>query len=84
MSSDSARGFGFPHHRYRGQGGLYEMTLSSNISEHSNEVQIIANLVIGGKIDPEDGFDQIKRHYKKLKKSHKRLKRSYYEGRRRA
>ena len=46
----------------------------NNISTFHNHVQIIANQVIGGKMDPDEAYEHLKKWYKIMKKSHKALK----------
>ena len=46
----------------------------NNIVTFYNRVQVVANQVIGGKLEPDEAYKRIKKWHKILKKSHKALK----------
>ena len=46
----------------------------NNIVTFYNRIQVVANQVIGGKLEPDEAYKRIKKWHKILKKSHKALK----------
>jgi hypothetical protein len=55
-----------------------EIAQTSNINNFSHHVSYLANMVIGGKLKPEDAYKEIKKLYKALKHSHKSLNGSWF------
>jgi hypothetical protein len=55
-----------------------EIAQTSNLNNFSHHVSYLANMVIGGKINPEDAYQEVKKLYKALKQSHKSLKGSWF------
>ena len=55
-----------------------EMALTNNLSNFSHHVSYLTNMAVGGKMKPEDAYDEIKKLYKAMKRSHKSLKGSWF------
>lgn len=51
-----------------------ELLEINNLTMFYNHVQITTNMVIGGKMSPDEAYKRIKKWHKILKKSHKALK----------
>lgn len=63
----------FPRSSYRGEVTLPNLTFNSNLQEFAQRVSYLCNLETGGKIPPEDAYEQIKKLWKDLKRSKKSL-----------
>jgi hypothetical protein len=50
----------------------------NNLNNFSHHVSYLTNMAIGGKMRPDDSFDEIKKLYKAMKQSHKTLKGSWF------
>jgi len=50
----------------------------NNLNNFTHHVSYLTNMAIGGKIRPDDAFDEIKKLYKAMKQSHKILKGSWF------
>jgi hypothetical protein len=50
----------------------------NNLNNFSHHVSYLTNMAIGGKMRPDDAFDEIKKLYKAMKQSHKTLKGSWF------
>ena len=50
----------------------------NNLNNFTHHVSYLTNMAIGGKIRPDDAFDEIKKLYKAMKQSHKTLKGSWF------
>ena len=50
----------------------------NNLNNFSHHVSYLTNMAIGGKMKPDDAFDEIKKLYKAMKQSHKTLKGSWF------
>lgn len=65
--------FLYPHSRYRGQVKPENLVFNANLQEFAQRISYICNLETGGKISPEESYQQIKVLWKQLKKSKKQL-----------
>lgn len=65
--------FLFPRARYRGQVKPENLVFNTNLQEFSQRVSYICNLETGGKLSPEESYQQIKALWKQLKQSRKQL-----------
>lgn len=65
--------FLYPYSRYQGQVKPENLVFNSNLQEFAQRISYICNLETGGKISPEDAYQQIKTLYKALKHSKKQL-----------
>lgn len=65
--------FLYPYSRYRGQVKPENLVFNANLQEFAQRISYICNLETGGKISPEDAYQQIKVLYKRLKHSKKQL-----------
>jgi hypothetical protein len=50
----------------------------NNLNNFTHHVSYLTNMAIGGKMRPNDAFDEIKKLYKAMKQSHKTLKGSWF------
>jgi len=55
-----------------------ELALTNNLNNFSTHVGYINSMVIGGKMTPEEGYDEIKKLYKAMKSSRKSLRGSWF------
>lgn len=62
-----------PHSRYYGEFTPQNLLFDSNLQEFSNRVGIVTALATGGKLMPNEAYDQIKSLWHKLKASKKQL-----------
>lgn len=65
--------FLYPRSRYRGQVKPENLVFNANLQEFSQRVSYISCLETGGKITPEESFQEIRSLWKQLKKSRKQL-----------
>ena len=65
--------FLYPRSRYRGQVKPENLIFDANLQEFSQRVGYISNLETGGKLSPEESYQQIKVLWKQLKRSKKAL-----------
>lgn len=65
--------FLYPRSRYRGAVKPENLVFNANLQEFSQRVSYICCLETGGKITPEESFQQIRSLWKQLKKSRKQL-----------
>ncbi len=65
--------FFYPRSRYRGQVKPQNLVFNANLQEFSQRVSYICCLETGGKLSPEESFQEIKSLWKQLKKSKKQL-----------
>ena len=63
----------YPRSRYYGEFSPQSLTFNANLQEFALRVGYISGLQTGGKISPEDAYEQIKGLYKQLKQSKKSL-----------
>ncbi len=73
-SSDrSKEEFLIPIPRYRGEFTPEHLAFNANLQEFAQRVSLLCGLETGGKIPPEQAYDQIKDLWKQLKESKKNL-----------
>lgn len=65
--------FLFPRSRYYGQVLPENLVFNANLQEFAQRVSCITNLETGGKLSPEESYQQIKALWKQLKRSKKQL-----------
>jgi isopropylmalate/homocitrate/citramalate synthase len=65
--------FIYPRSNYHGQVKPENLVFNANLQEFAQRVSIICNLETGGKVPPEQAYNQIKDLWKKLKHSKKEL-----------
>ncbi|MGI0487641.1 DUF7219 family protein [Pantanalinema rosaneae CENA516] len=65
--------FLFPRSRYRGEVKPENLVFNANLQEFSQRVSYITCLETGGKLTPEESYQQIKALWKQLKRSKKEL-----------
>ncbi|MBW4511237.1 MAG: hypothetical protein KME64_32680 [Scytonematopsis contorta HA4267-MV1] len=65
--------FMYPRSRYHGQVKPENLVFNANLQEFAQRISIICNLETGGKVPPEQAYNQIKDLWKKLKHSKKEL-----------
>ncbi|MFH7243261.1 MAG: hypothetical protein ACHWZW_10475 [Spirulina sp.] len=63
----------FPHSRYYGEFSPQNLTFNANLQEFAHRVGYISSLNTGGKISPEEAYQQIKGLYQQLKQSKQSL-----------
>lgn len=61
--------FFYPIGRYRGDFSPQKLAFNANLQEFAQRISIICGLETGGKISPEEAYDQIKALWKQLKAS---------------
>lgn len=66
--------FLYPRGRYYGQVKPENLVFNANLQEFAQRVSYICNLETGGKLPPEDAYEQIKALWKQLKNTKKQLK----------
>jgi isopropylmalate/homocitrate/citramalate synthase len=66
--------FIYPRGRYYGQVKPENLVFNANLQEFAQKVSYICNLETGGKMAPDEAYDQIKDLWKQLKRSKKELK----------
>lgn len=65
--------FFYPRSRYHGKLTPQQLTFNANLQEFSQKVSYISALETGGKISPEQAYQDIKILWKELKRSKKQL-----------
>ncbi|MGF1521946.1 MAG: hypothetical protein ACFBSF_06455 [Leptolyngbyaceae cyanobacterium] len=73
MSDSNKDKFLTPRSAYWGEVTLPNVTFNANLQEFANRVSLICNLETGGKIPPEEAYDQIRALWKQLKASKKNI-----------
>jgi hypothetical protein len=63
----------YPRSPYHGDFTPENLVFNANLQEFAQRVGLICGLETGGKINPEEAYDQIKSLWKQLKKSKKNL-----------
>jgi len=66
--------FLYPRGRYYGQVKPENLVFNANLQEFAQKISYICNLETGGKIPPEQAYEQIKGLWKELKRTKKQLK----------
>ncbi|WP_414565279.1 MULTISPECIES: hypothetical protein [unclassified Anabaena] len=65
--------FLYPRGRYYGQVKPENVVFNANLQEFAQRVSYICNLETGGKLSPDDAYEQIKVLWKNLKRTKKQL-----------
>lgn len=65
--------FLYPRSRYHGDFSPQNLAFNANLQEFAQRVSYVCNLETGGKISPDDAYEQIKKLWKELKQSKKNL-----------
>jgi hypothetical protein len=65
--------FLYPSSRYHGEFTPENLAFNANLQEFAQRVSYVCGLETGGKIAPEDAYEQIKHLWKDLKKSKKNM-----------
>ncbi|MBD2441101.1 hypothetical protein [Nostoc sp. FACHB-110] len=65
--------FIYPRGRYYGQVKPENLVFNANLQEFAQKVSYVCSLETGGKLPPEDAYEQIKALWKQLKHSKKEL-----------
>jgi hypothetical protein len=65
--------FLYPNSHYNGQFKPENLVFNANLQEFSQKIGYICSLETGGKLTPEESYQQIKRLWKDLKRSKKEL-----------
>lgn len=65
--------FLYPKSRYRGEFNLENVTFNSNLQEFAQRVAFICNLETGGKLTPDQAYEEIKNLWVSLETSKKNL-----------
>jgi hypothetical protein len=65
--------FLFPRSRYYGEFSPQQLTFNANLQEFAQRISYISGLQTGGKLSPDEAYDQIRSLYKQLKRSKKGL-----------
>jgi hypothetical protein len=55
-----------------------DIATTNNLNNFSHHVSYLTNMAIGGKLTPEEAYQEIKKLYKAMKQSHKSLKGSWF------
>lgn len=66
--------FLYPRGRYYGQVKPENLVFNANLQEFAQKVSYVCNLETGGKMPPEEAYEQIKLLWKELKRSKKELR----------
>lgn len=65
--------FLYPRSRYHGEFTPQNLAFNANLQEFAQRVGYVCSLETGGKIAPEEAYEQIRHLWKELKKSKKNL-----------
>lgn len=65
--------FFYPTGRYRGEFSPENLAFNANLQEFAQRVSILCGLEAGGKVSPNDAYEEIKQLWKQLKHSKKQL-----------
>jgi isopropylmalate/homocitrate/citramalate synthase len=66
--------FLYPRGRYYGQVKPENLVFNANLQEFAQKISYICNLETGGKLRPEEAYEQIKSLWKNLKRTKKQLR----------
>ncbi|MBW4643329.1 MAG: hypothetical protein KME23_10115 [Goleter apudmare HA4340-LM2] len=66
--------FLYPRGRYYGQVKPENLVFNANLQEFAQRVSYICNLETGGKLPPDEAYEQIKALWKHLKQTKKQLR----------
>jgi hypothetical protein len=70
----SKNNFLYPQSRYYGMFTPEKLAFNANLQEFSHKISYISALQTGGKLSPEQAYEQVKNLWKQLKQSKKELK----------
>lgn len=70
----SKNSFLYPRSRYYGQFSPQHLAFNANLQEFSQKVSYIVALETGGKLSPEQAYEQMKCLWKQLKQNKKAMK----------
>ena len=62
-----------PRSRYYGEFSPQQLTFNANLQEFAQRISYISGLQTGGKLSPDEAYDQIRSLYKQLKRRKKGL-----------
>lgn len=65
--------FLYPRGRYYGQVKPENLVFNANLQEFAQRVSYVCNLETGGKLSPDEAYEQIKALWKNLKRTKKQL-----------
>ncbi len=65
--------FFYPRSRYYGNFTPQNLAFDANLQEFAHKVTFICSLETGGKLSPEEAYEEIKALWKQLKRSKKEL-----------
>ncbi|WP_339459357.1 DUF7219 family protein [Nodularia spumigena] len=65
--------FLYPRGRYYGHVKPENLVFNANLQEFAQRISYICNLETGGKLTPDEAYEQIKALWKQLKKAKKQL-----------
>ncbi|UKO95713.1 DUF7219 family protein [Nostoc sp. UHCC 0870] len=65
--------FLYPRSRYYGQVKPENLVFNANLQEFAQKISYVCNLETGGKLQPEEAYEQIKALWKNLKRTRKQL-----------
>ncbi|MBD1996220.1 hypothetical protein H6F88_23965 [Oculatella sp. FACHB-28] len=68
-NEDNVEQFLYPRARFRGEFSPEHLAFDANLQEFAQRVALICGLETGGKVPPEDAYNQIKQLWQELKKS---------------
>lgn len=61
--------FLFPRSKYWGEFSPQRLAFNANLQEFAQRVSFLCNLETGGKLEPDEAYNEIKRLWKELKRS---------------
>lgn len=70
----SKNSFLYPQSRYYGEFTPEYLAFNANLQEFAHKLSYISALQTGGKLSPEQAYDQVKYLWKQLKESKKAMK----------
>lgn len=70
--ADSSQ-FLYPHSRYHGEIKPENLVFNANLQEFSQRVSLICALETGGKLSPQEAYQQIQELWKSLQQSKREL-----------
>lgn len=72
-NSTNRSNFLYPRGYYYGKFTPNNLVFNANLQEFAQRVSLVCALETGGRMSPEDAYQEVKRLYKQLKKSRKEL-----------
>lgn len=73
FSKHDKRKFLAPRAKYRGKFTPEHLAFNANLQEFAHQVSLLCNLETGGKISPNDTYQEIKKLWKELQTSKRNL-----------